>query len=59
MEPLTLSGREKTWVRKEVEKTVAPEGKGARAGVQVTMARSKEAGNIAEAMWKDEKGNHK
>jgi len=50
MKPFTLGGREKIWVKKEVEKTVVPEKKGARAGVRVTKVRSKEAGNIAEAM---------
>jgi len=54
-----LGGREKTWVRREVEKTVVPERKGAKVGTRVTKDRSKEAGNTAEVMWKDEKGNHK
>ena len=42
-----------------MEKTVVPERKGARAGVRVTKARSKEAGNTDEAMRKDAKNNQK
>jgi hypothetical protein len=42
-------------VRREVEKTVVPERKGARVGARVTKARSKEVGNTAEAMSKGAK----
>lgn len=59
MEPLALGEREKTWVRREMEKTVVPERKGAKVGDRVTKVRSKEAGNTAEVMWKGEKGKHK
>jgi len=46
-------------VKREVEKTVVPERKGARAGLRVTKARSKEAGNTAGAMSKDGNENEK
>jgi len=42
-----------------VEKTVVPERKDVGAGARVTKARSKEVGNTAEAMSKDEKDNQK
>jgi len=54
-----LGEREKTWVRREVGKTVVPERKGVRAGPRVTKARSKEVGNTAEAMLKDAKDNQR
>jgi hypothetical protein len=54
-----LYGREKVWVRREVEKTVAPERKDARVGDRVTKVRSREVRNTAEAMSKDESDNEK
>lgn len=38
-----LGGRGKIWVKKEVERTVAPERKDAGVETRVTRARSKEA----------------
>jgi len=46
-------------VRREVGKTVVPKRKGARAGLRVTKARSKEVRNTAEAMSKDGNDNEK
>ena len=56
---LILGGREEIWVRKEVERTVVPERKDARAGVRVTKARSKEVRNTAEAMSREENDKQK
>ena len=42
-----------------MEKTVVPERKGARAVPRVTKDRSKEVGNIVEAMLKDGNDNEK
>jgi len=54
---LHLGGREMTWVRREVAKTVVPVKKDARVVPRDMTVRSREVKNIAGVMWKEEKRN--